>query len=243
MAYPEVRLDRPDSLRAYLASFDLFAGKEAEGIGYINLALRRFLITLDLLPPAPEPGARLLELGANPYFLTLLIKRFHAYSLTLANYFTDSAPAQGVQVVTSQQYGERHEFAYDHFNGEVARFPYADHTFDVVLNCEILEHLVADPTHYLCECHRVLKPGGFLLLTTPNVLAWQNLWRLATPSQRVRPVSGLRRVRPTQSRVHAVGGDRIAARVRLHDRASAPGGHLSPSRVDALAQASAPSLA
>lgn len=180
MAHPEVRLDRPESLRAYLASFDLFAGKEAEGIGYVNLALRRFLITLDLLPPAPEPGARLLELGANPYFLTLLIKRFHAYSLTLANYFTDSAPAQGIQVLTSQQYGERHEFVYDHFNGEVARFPYADHTFDVVLNCEILEHLVADPTHYLCECHRVLKPGGFLLLTTPNVLAWQNLWRLAT---------------------------------------------------------------
>ena len=182
MDYVNVTLDNLESIQDYLGSFDLFAGNEAEGIGYLNLSLRRILITLGLIPPAPESGGRLLELGANPYFLTLLLKRFNRYELTLANYFGKDGPAagHGTQVVASQRYGERHKFPYDHFNGEEVQFPYPDSTFDMVLNCEILEHLILDPTHLLCECHRVLKPGGFLLLTTPNILAFQNLWRLGT---------------------------------------------------------------
>jgi SAM-dependent methyltransferase len=168
-----------DAIRSYLASFDVFAGNEAEGQSYINLALQRFLITLAMIPQAAS-GGRLLELGGNPYFLTLLIKRFRSYEITLANYFGAAGPAngRGKQIIRSEHYGEAHEFEYDHFNGEVGEFPYPDHSFDVVLNCEILEHLTLDPTAYLCECQRVLKPGGALLLTTPNVLAFQNLWRL-----------------------------------------------------------------
>jgi len=170
-----------EGVRDYLGSFDLFAGIEAEGQSYLSLALRRFLITVSMVPPADRSGARLLELGANPYFITLLLKKFTSYELVLANYFgeTGAPGGRGTQVITSRQYGEQHVFEYDHFNGESDRFPYPDGTFNFVLNCEILEHLPLDPTHYLCECHRVLKPGGELLLTTPNVLAFQNLWRLA----------------------------------------------------------------
>ncbi len=32
---------------------------------------------------------------------------------------------------------------------------------------EVLEHFTADPMFALAELNRVLKPGGFLLLTTP----------------------------------------------------------------------------
>ena len=182
MGQPELSLNDWDALRDYLSSFDVFAGNEAEGRSYLNLAFRRFLITLSLIPPAAGSHRRLLELGANPYFLTLLIKKFTDYDLTLANYFGETGPkgGHGVQTVASQRYGESYDFEYDHFNGELDRFSYPDHTFDVVLNCEILEHLTLDPTHYLCECHRILKPGGHLLITTPNVLTFQNLWRLAT---------------------------------------------------------------
>lgn len=182
MNQPALSLDNLDTLRDYLGSFDIFAGNEAEGQSYLNLAYRRFLATLALIPPADGPGRKLLELGANPYFLTLLIRKFRNYDLTLANYFGPNGPVggRGIQSATSKKYGERYDFEYDYFNGEFDRFPYADHTFDVVLNCEILEHLTLDPTHYLCECHRVLKPGGHLLITTPNVLALQNLWHLAT---------------------------------------------------------------
>ncbi|MBN1586483.1 MAG: class I SAM-dependent methyltransferase [Candidatus Omnitrophica bacterium] len=45
--------------------------------------------------------------------------------------------------------------------------PLSDAEFDLVWCTELLEH-VANPTALLTEIRRVLKPGGRLLLTTPN---------------------------------------------------------------------------
>lgn len=50
-----------------------------------------------------------------------------------------------------------------------ATFPFADSTFDYCLNVEGLEHL-ENPFHTIREFSRVLKPGGKLIMTTPNVL-------------------------------------------------------------------------
>lgn len=43
--------------------------------------------------------------------------------------------------------------------------PLADGSVDHVLSFQVFEH-VASPQNYLRECHRVLKPGGMLLLST-----------------------------------------------------------------------------
>jgi ubiquinone/menaquinone biosynthesis C-methylase UbiE len=56
------------------------------------------------------------------------------------------------------------------------RFPYDDHSFDVVFMSSVLTHLLPDDMeNYLAETARVLKPGGRCLLTwfllTPEVLA------------------------------------------------------------------------
>jgi SAM-dependent methyltransferase len=49
------------------------------------------------------------------------------------------------------------------------RLPFADASFDVVLSIEGIEHL-EDRFAYLRELHRVLKPQGTLILTTPNIV-------------------------------------------------------------------------
>ena len=49
------------------------------------------------------------------------------------------------------------------------RLPFADSSFDVVTALAIIEH-VADPDKMLIEIHRVLKPGGKVLITTPSVM-------------------------------------------------------------------------
>ncbi len=49
------------------------------------------------------------------------------------------------------------------------RFPYEDEYFSTVLCCELIEHLTADPMHMMAEINRILKPGGHLVLTTPNL--------------------------------------------------------------------------
>jgi SAM-dependent methyltransferase len=49
--------------------------------------------------------------------------------------------------------------------GSDARLPLSAGGYDCVLSTQVLEH-VENPTAYLSECHRVLKSGGYLLLTT-----------------------------------------------------------------------------
>jgi 2-polyprenyl-3-methyl-5-hydroxy-6-metoxy-1,4-benzoquinol methylase len=48
---------------------------------------------------------------------------------------------------------------------EQAQFP--DRFFDVVTMSHVIEH-VYDPVALLQECRRILKPSGFLIITTPN---------------------------------------------------------------------------
>jgi SAM-dependent methyltransferase len=176
---PELNLDNPEAIKDYLQSFDLF--KEAaqqEGVSYLNDAFQRLMTTLSLVPK-PSEGTRpcLLELGANPYFMTLLLKRFRPeYELNLANYFGPGlACLEHVQTITSEKYQEQHRFAFLHFNIEHDPFPYPDASMDFILYCEVIEHLTLNPSRTLVEIHRILKPGGQVLITTPNVHRFQNI--------------------------------------------------------------------
>ncbi|QWF83332.1 class I SAM-dependent methyltransferase [Amycolatopsis sp. CA-230715] len=53
----------------------------------------------------------------------------------------------------------------------LAFLPVASSTVDVVANFQVIEHLW-DQAGFLAECHRVLRPGGRLLVTTPNRLTF-----------------------------------------------------------------------
>lgn len=51
--------------------------------------------------------------------------------------------------------------------GPIEQLPYADHSFDVLVCSWVLQHL-HDPQRAIDEFVRVLKPGGRLILATPN---------------------------------------------------------------------------
>ncbi len=54
----------------------------------------------------------------------------------------------------------------------------ADDTFDLVLFTEIIEHLAFNPVAMWREIYRVLKPGGRIVITTPNYYALRGrAWR------------------------------------------------------------------
>jgi ubiquinone/menaquinone biosynthesis C-methylase UbiE len=55
----------------------------------------------------------------------------------------------------------------DFQTGDADNLAYADTQFDVVVMTEVLEHL-SDPVLALTQLKRVLKPGGWLLMTVPN---------------------------------------------------------------------------
>jgi len=48
-------------------------------------------------------------------------------------------------------------------------FPLHDEQFDFISCIEGIEHL-EDQFHFVRQCHRILRPGGFLVLSTPNIL-------------------------------------------------------------------------
>jgi glycosyltransferase involved in cell wall biosynthesis/SAM-dependent methyltransferase len=167
-------------LREYLSESIVSPEARTELLGYIQEALGRFIRTMCLVP---EKTGSLLELGANPYFLTLLLKKFRNYDLHLANYFSERHPYDIEKIyeqrIVNTRHGEEHVFTYRMFNIEKDRFPYRDDSFDVVLFCEIVEHLTSDPVAAFGEIHRILKPAGALVLTTPNVARRENIHRLA----------------------------------------------------------------
>lgn len=61
-----------------------------------------------------------------------------------------------------------------------------DSSFDVVLCLEMLEHLYS-PMPVLLEFRRILRPGGELVITTPNAWSWGNFlrhWMMGSLSSR-----------------------------------------------------------
>ncbi|EKD86446.1 MAG: Glycosyl transferase [uncultured bacterium] len=53
------------------------------------------------------------------------------------------------------------------------KWNYKDASFDIVIISHIIEHVV-NPDHLMREAKRVLKKGGVMIISTPNLAAWFN---------------------------------------------------------------------
>ena len=156
-----------ETLRNYLRQF---AGTDANDLKYFEGHLHRFLGTLDFLPHAARPGMRALELGTASHYMTPVLKRWKGYEQVRCADIWEGE-AQCTRRVVSRDGREEHVFTVDNFDLQSPHWPYAEESFDLVLLCEILEHLVSDPMNVLAGINRVLKVGGQMLLTVPNIAA------------------------------------------------------------------------
>lgn len=156
--------------------------------GYLEEAAVRFARTIDWVREALDErgtmgAASVLEVGSNPYFLTILLaETFPSVRHTSINHFGDDAlvgTMQSQDVVDPRGRLARALYLY----ADVERHPLdALGSFDVCLFCEVIEHLVADPAWALFNIARRLRPGGDLILTTPNPARLENVVRLALHS-------------------------------------------------------------
>ncbi len=78
-----------------------------------------------------------------------------------------------------------------------------------MLCCELIEHLFEDPMHLMSEVNRILKPGGHLVLTTPNMAALRGISAILQGYHPgffhayIRPAEDGRSGRAPQPRIHA----------------------------------------
>jgi SAM-dependent methyltransferase len=180
---------KPAILEA-LRTLSIDGGDPSDLHQYAEADCERFIRTVDLIPPG---SGSLLEIGANPYFISLLLRWFRPdLELAYSNFFAISGgtAAQTVSVRAPSGALEEHRFDFANLNIEADRFPFDDGRFEGVLFCEVIEHLQMDPLHALREIWRVLKLDGFLILTTPNVARLVNVMRLVDGSNPYDPYSG-----------------------------------------------------
>jgi methionine biosynthesis protein MetW len=123
----------------------------------------RYEVALSLL----RGGQRLLDVGCwNGY----LLERVHQARLYEKLYGVDIV-LEGVEAVQAKG-----------FQAEVVdlnreRLPFQDEYFDGVTALAVLEHIF-DPYAVIREIHRVLRPGGDLVIDVPNVASFTNRIRI-----------------------------------------------------------------
>jgi SAM-dependent methyltransferase len=123
-----------------------------------------------LIRPHLKAGSRLLEIGcgAGNLLLRAMVPGSFPVAVDVArpslNFVRTRlhAAASGPQAVA--------RFACIEAIGE--KLPFADDSFECVLLSEVIEHL-HEPDAAVREASRVLRPGGRLLVTTPN---YRSLW-------------------------------------------------------------------
>lgn len=102
-------------------------------------------------------NARVLEVGFGEGYGTALIAT-RASSTTAIDISEENV------AYASQKYASA-PCSFQWYDGY--RFPFEDHTFDVVVSLQVIEHLDDDQL-FVEETHRVLNNDGLLILTTPN---------------------------------------------------------------------------
>ena len=170
--YLSPRLDEASIIERYRED-DYFSGGSGKYEGYSDYALQErqlratFRHLLRKLHALGMTGGSLLEVGcgygyllseAKPYFDSITGTDFSAGAVEQAKAHADDVYLGGVEALVAEQ------------------------QFDCVIAVEVIEHIY-DPNTFIEKLYRKLKPGGWLLLATPDMgSGWRKLLGTRWPS-------------------------------------------------------------
>ena len=134
---------------------------------YLTRHRERLAFDLQLVTRfAPSDGS-VLEYGAIPLLMTAALDRSGFAVAAL-----DGGPERFASAIRTLG------LTVHPCDVETEATPFPDDHFDLVLFNELFEHLRIDPIFTLKEVLRVLRPGGRLLLSTPNLRSFRGLRNL-----------------------------------------------------------------
>lgn len=145
------------------------------GDEYHKTHAARLTRTAELLVQHAGKNAKILELGTSGY-MPLMCKELipgatvdvTTIDLSLEKE-TVSEFALGERVISLRSFN---------IDLEYTDIPEADGHYDMALCCEVLEHMEIDPMFMLSNVNRVLREGGTLILTTPNITSSRALKKI-----------------------------------------------------------------
>jgi glycosyltransferase involved in cell wall biosynthesis/SAM-dependent methyltransferase len=164
-APPEAVADVPATPHPWAEYILGYAATSRERLDYTRTHITRLVRTLEITPRG-TPEDRILEMGAYMQ-ITPALQNLLGYGEVRGSYLGPAGKIDPREAESAS--GERFCCQIDLFDAERDRYPYPDGHFATVLCCELLEHLYHDPMHMMGEIHRILRPGGALVLTTPNI--------------------------------------------------------------------------
>jgi SAM-dependent methyltransferase len=109
-------------------------------------------------------GGAVLEIGGYPFYFSICLRKLGVDLTTV-----DLAPQRAQDLI--------HEYSLRVITCDIERepLPLSDHSVATITLCATFEHLRVDPLFALGEMRRVLRPGGLLYLTTPNLYRLGNI--------------------------------------------------------------------
>ena len=141
--------DMPDLLRHW------YLGPPARR----HMMLRRFAEVAAEL--RGKPGDTVLDIGSAWGFNAMALECL-GYTATALDLVVDQFPVGRLVAAAN---GVRLEAV----GASAAALPFPPETFDFITMVETFEHIyLEDRAAAMSECHRVLKPGGCIVLSTPN---------------------------------------------------------------------------
>ena len=123
----------------------------------------------EILPWLPERVVRLLDIGCGSGATTAAVRDARGVEW-----------AGGIEFV--DEVAERAEAGFDRvWRGDAAQAPLEAEipagSLDLVLCLDVLEHM-PDPWTMVRRLSRLIRPGGRLILSVPNIRHWKFVWRL-----------------------------------------------------------------
>ncbi len=128
---------------------------------------RKFSRTLyqELIREHVTPGNRLLDAGCGRY-------------LEFSKEFSNDVQVVGIDLEPAlDTHNDSSPFGV---RGDLEQLPFPPNSFDLIISRSVVEHL-SNPGRVFREFHRILRPGGKVILSTPNKYDYVSILASLTP--------------------------------------------------------------
>jgi len=136
---------------------------------YIDSSINRYIFGISDIVNLIKPGGkiRILEVGTYFGIMGISLSRigYKVYVIDIPEFISNE---------NLQKKFKSEGIDFYPVNLKNSELPFVDKFFDLIVFCEVLEHLNFNPIPILKEFNRILKNNGYIYMSVPNILSFSN---------------------------------------------------------------------